>query len=144
MEYCRLQIGCFLIVLYIGIIYFFECKKYHKKLSSSIFDEILVLSMICIFLDGITAITVNNIDTVNWAWNKLFHLLFLIGIDTVVYMMFGYMLITTGVLPAKGRKHLLLHVPYAINVLVVVINIGDLEFRNGAYSNYSMGMSAYT
>lgn len=144
MEYCRLQIGCFLIVLYIGIIYFFECKKYHKKLSSSIFDEILVLSMICIFLDGITAITVNNIDTVNWVWNKLFHLLFLIGIDTVVYMMFGYMLITTGVLPAKGRKHLLLHVPYAINVLVVVINIGDLEFRNGAYSNYSMGMSAYT
>lgn len=144
MEYCRLQIGCFLIVLYIGIIYFFECKKYHKKLSSSIFDEILVLSMICIFLDGITAITVNNIDTVNLAWNKLFHLLFLIGIDTVVYMMFGYMLITTGVLPAKGRKHLLLHVPYAINVLVVVINIGDLEFRNGAYSNYSMGMSAYT
>jgi len=40
MEYCRLQIGCLLIVAYIGFIYFRECKKYHKKLSSSMFDEI--------------------------------------------------------------------------------------------------------
>ena len=59
MEYCRLQIGCLLIVAYIGFIYFRECKKYHKELSSGMFDEILILSMICILFDGITAVTVN-------------------------------------------------------------------------------------
>ena len=144
MEYCRLQIGCLLIVVYIGFIYFRECKRYRKNLKSSIFDEILILSMICIIFDGITAISVNNLEAVNWVWNKVFHLFFLIGIDTVVYMMFGYMLRATGVLPGKNRKRFLLHIPYIINVMVVVINIGDLEFRKGTYTNYSMGVSAYT
>ncbi|MBQ8798676.1 MAG: HD-GYP domain-containing protein [Lachnospiraceae bacterium] len=144
MEYCRLQIGCLLIVVYIGFKYFQECKRYHKKLSSSIFDEILILSVICIFFDGMTGVTVNNLDTVNPTWNKALHLLFLIGIDSVVYMMFGYMLKSTGALPVKKRTRLLLHIPYIINVMVVVINIGELEFRNGTYSNYSMGISAYT
>lgn len=144
MEYCRLQIGCLLSVVYIGFIYFRECKRYHKKLSSSIFDEILILSMVCILFDGITAIMVNNLESVNMVWNKVFHLLFLVGIDTVVYMMFGYMLKTTGAIPAKKRNRVLLHIPYFINVMVVVVNIGNLEFRKGTYSNYSMGISAYT
>lgn len=100
--------------------------------------------MICIIFDGITAVTVNNLDTVNLIWNKVFHLVFLIGIDTVVYMMFGYMLKTTGTLPTQKRTRVFLHIPYLINVVVVVINIGSLEFRRGTYSNYSMGISAYT
>lgn len=144
MEYCRLQIGCLLIVAYIGFIYFRECKRYHKRLSSSIFDEILILSMICILFDGITAVTVNNLDTVNPIWNKALHLLFLIGIDTVIYILFGYMIKSTGAFPTKKKNRLLLHIPYLINVVIVVINIGNLEFRKGIYSNYSMGISAFT
>ena len=144
MEHCRLQIGCLLIVGYIAITYFRECKRYHKKLSSSIFDELLILSMACILLDGITAITVNHLETVNIVWNKIFHLLFLIGIDAVVYMLFGYMLNITGALPEKKRNRFVFHLPYLINVLIVIINIGNLEFMEGTYSNYSMGVSAYT
>ena len=144
MEYCRVQIACLLIVLYIGFMYFRESKKYHKKLNSSIFDEILLVCIICIILDGITAVMVNNLETVNMVWNRFFHLLFLISIDAVVYVLFGYMLRTTGALPAKKGTRLLLHVPYFINALIVVIHIGDLEFREGTHSNYSMGVSAYT
>ena len=144
MEYCRLQIGCLLIVAYIGFIYFRECKKYHKKLNSSIFDEIIILSIVCIIFDGITAGTVNNLETVKPIWNRFLHMLFLVGIDTVVYMMFGYMLQITGAFPAKMRNRVLLHIPYVVNVIVVVVNIGNLEFREGIYSNYSMGISAYT
>ena len=138
MVYCRLQIGCLLIVGYIGFTYFRECKKYHKKLNSSIFDKILVLSMLCIIFDGITAITVNKLETVMKLWNKVLHVIFLIGIDSVVYMLFGYMLITTGALPIKRRNRFLLHIPYLFNVVVVVVHIGSLEFRTGVYSNYSM------
>lgn len=144
MEYCRAQLACLLIVGYIGFMYFRECRRYHKKLKGRIFDKILIISMLCILFDGITAVTVNNLETVNEVWNRVLHLFFLIGIDTVVYMLFGYMLKTTGALPAIRRNRMLLHIPYYINVLIVVSTIGKLEFRKGTYSNYSMGTAAYT
>ena len=144
MEYCGLQIGCLLIVIYIAFTYFRECRRYHKKLSGSVFDEILILSMLCIAFDGITAVTVNYPEQVHPVLNKGLHLIFLIGIDTVIYMMSGYILRMTGAIPEKRRGRIFLHLPYFINVLIVVINIGNLEFREGTYTNYSMGVSAYT
>ena len=144
MEYCRLQIGCFLIVGYIGFIYFRECRRYHKKLSSSMFNIILIVSMVCILFDGITAVTVNYPEIVHPVLNKGLHLVFLVGIDAVVYMMSGYMLRMTGALSKNRRRRSLLHVPYFVNILIVVLNIGSLEFREGTYTNYSMGVSAYT
>ena len=77
-------------------------------------------------------------------WNKVLHLVFLIGIDSVVYMLFEYMLKTTGALPGKRRNRFLLHIPYFFNVVVVVVHIGSLEFRTGVHPNYSMGIAAYT
>lgn len=144
MEYCRLQIGCLLVVLYIAFVYFYDCKKYHKKLSSSIFDEMLILSIVCIIFDGITAVTVNYQEVINPIWNKVLHMIFLLGVDTVVYMLFGYMLKMTGTIPSKKWKYVLLHIPYIVNIVIVIMNIGSLEFREGTYSNYSMGVSAYT
>lgn len=144
MEYCRVQIGCLLIVTYIVFIYYRECKKYHKRLSTSIFDELMILGIVSIALDGITAVTVNYLDEVNIILNKALHLLFLLSIDTVIYMMFGYMIRTTGVLPQNKGKRMLLHIPYLVNVLIVVLNIGSLEFREGRFTNYSMGISAYS
>lgn len=144
MQYCRLQIGCLIVVLYIAFIYFRACKKYNKRLKSSIFDELLILSMVCIVLDGITAVTVNYKEVFNPVLNRFLHMLFLISLDTVVYILFGYMVKTTGSNPAKKRRRIYLHVPYILNIFIVVINIGSLEFREGAYSNYSMGVAAYT
>lgn len=144
MEYCRLQIGCLLVVLYIGFIYIRECKRYQIKLSSSTFYKILILSAFCIIFDGITAVTVNYPEDINSIINKALHLIFLIGIDTVIYMMSGYMLRMTEAIPGNRRGHIFLQLPYFINVFLVVINIGNLEFREGTYTNYSMGMSAYT
>ena len=144
MEHCRLQIGCLLIVVYIGFIYIRECKRYHIKLSSNIFYKILILSTFSIIFDGTTAVTVNYLDHVNPILNKALHLIFLIGFDTVIYMMSGYMLRMTEVIPVNRRGRIFLHLPYIINVLIVVIHIGGLEFREGKYTNYSMEVSAYT
>ena len=144
MEHCRLQIGCLLIVVYIGFIYIRECKRYHIKLSSNIFYKILILSTFSIIFDGTTAVTVNYLDHVNPILNKALHLIFLIGIDTVIYMMSGYMLRMTEVIPVNRRGSIFLHLPYIINVLIVVIHIGGLEFREGKYTNYSMGPKVYS
>ena len=108
------------------------------------FNIILIVSMVCILFDGITAVTVNYPQLVPPVLNKGLHLVFLLGIDAVVYMMSGYMLRITGALPEARARRTLLHLPYFINVLIVVINIGSLEFREGTYTNYSMGISAYT
>ncbi len=144
MEYCKLQLGCLLIIAYIVFIYYRESRKYQKRLSASIFDELMFLGIITIALDGITAVTVNHLDVVNITLNRILHMFFLLCLDTVVYMMFGYMAKMTGVLPKKKGQQLLLHLPYVINAVIVVLNIGDLEFREGRYTNYSMGISAYT
>ena len=59
-------------------------------------------------------------------------------------MLFGYMLKTTGALSNKISSRLIMHGPYLFNVAVVVCSIGNLEFRKGVHSNYSMGIAAYT
>lgn len=144
MEYCKVQIGCLLIIAYIVFIYYRECKKYDKHLSSSIFDELMILGMVTIVLDGITAVTVNHLDEVNITLNRVLHMLFLLCLDTVIYMMFGYMIKMTGAIPKRKSRRFLLHLPYLINAFIVVLNIGNLEFKEGKYTNYSMGISAYT
>lgn len=144
MEYCKVQLGCLFIVLYIAFMYIRACKRYKKKLSSSLFDELLYLGIITIVLDGVTAITVNHLDTVNSMVNRILHMLFLISLDTVVYAFFGYMLKVTGIAPKSKIVRSILHIPYLISVVMVILNIGSLEFRIGETTNYSMGISAYT
>ena len=143
MNFCRLQFGCLLIVIYITLNYLRECKKYQKRLDSSIFDEMLVLVIISIILDGITAVTVNHLDVVNPILNKILHMLYLISLDTIIYITFGFFLKSVGGTIQKKTK-VLLSIPYIIFVLIVVLNIGSLEFKQGKYANYSMGISAYT
>lgn len=144
MQYCKIQAGCLIVVLYIAFVYMRECKRYHRKMSSSLFDELLILGITSIVLDGITAVTVNYPNAVSVGVNRFLHMLFLISMDTVVYVLFGYMLRSTGALPKQKRNRRLLNVPYIINVLIIVLNIHSLEFRQGTFTNYSMGMSAYT
>ena len=143
MNFCRLQFGCLLIVIYITLNYLRECKKYQKRLDSSIFDEMLVLVIISIILDGITAVTVNHLDVVNPILNKILHMLYLISLDTIIYITFGFFLKSVGGTIQKKTK-VLLSIPYIIFVLIVVLNIGSLEFKQGKHANYSMGISAYT
>ena len=143
MNFCRLQVGCLLIVIYITLNYYRECKRYKKKLKSSIFDELLFLAIFCIVLDGITAVTVNYLDVVSLSLNRILHMLYLISLDTVVYMTFGFLLKSIGG-SLKKIKRILLSLPFLVNVFLVIFCIEELEFRQGVWTNYSMGISAYT
>lgn len=144
MEYCKLQIGCLLVLLYIMIIYYKEKRRFHIRGRFSLYDVLLVTGFVNLMLDGITAYTVNHLNTVNKVLNMILHGLFLISIDTLIFELFLYMLSASEGLPADKRKRCLLCFPFFINIGVVLFFLKDLEYRSGKLSNYSMGISAYT
>lgn len=144
MEYFKLQIGCLLVLLYIIIIYYKEKKRFHIRGSFSLYDGLLIAGLINIMLDGITAYTVNHLDTINEGLNMILHGLFLLSVDTLIFALFLYILSTTEGLPAGKWKRFLLCCPFLVNIFVVVFFLKDLEYRSGRLSNYSMGISAYT
>lgn len=144
MGYCKLQIGCMLVILYILFIYCKECRRFHQRKKLSVFDGLLGLGFLSILFDGLTAYTVNHLDTVNEMVNRMLHLCFLISLDLFIFWLFIYMIsITTGV-PKRAGKIVLLYSPFVVNVIIVVLNIQTLEYYEGEITNYSMGISAYT
>ncbi|MGN0678724.1 MAG: HD domain-containing phosphohydrolase [Oscillospiraceae bacterium] len=144
MNYCKLQIGCLVVVLYVAFIFFRGCRRYHRNPLETPFSGMLVLSIITLFFDGATAYTVNHLDTVNDTLNRVFHAIFLGGLDAFIFSAFLYILYVTGFYPKKKRQKILIYTPVLINVAVVILSVGSLEFRKGEISNYSMGMTAYT
>ncbi len=144
MEFIKLQLGCLIVLLYVAFIYYRQCRKYHYRLRESLYDELLVLGTISVILDGATAYTVNHLEQIPEIVNKILHALFLVSLDSVIFVLFLYMLIMTGVFPKRRKKQIALFIPFIINVLMVLCNIGSLEYVKGEITNYSMGISAYT
>lgn len=144
MQYFKLQLGCMMILVYIAFIYYKECKRFGRKHKLSVFDLLFGLGVLSIFFDGATAYMVNNLDKVNPLLNLIAHGFFLLSIDGSIFLLFLYMLsITTG-LPKQRSKRILLFSPFVINVLIVLLFLPMLKYRQGELSNYSMGISAYT
>lgn len=144
LQHCKLQIGCLLVVLYLVFIYYKERRRFHLTSASPVYDVLLWEGLVCLFLDGITACTVNHQELVSPAVNLMLHGLFLISIDALIFISLLYMLDTTEGLPVSWKKRLILAAPFLINVLVVVLNLHSLEYRQGERSSYSMGISVYT
>ena len=144
MEHIKLQAGCLVIIMYIAFIYFRECARFHRSLKETLFDEMLVLGMISIILDGATAYTVNDPVLINTTLNTVLHALFLVSLDTEIFFLFLYMLDITGMYPKNKKARFLIKLPFAVNAAAVIFNIGSLEYVQGRVTNYSMGISAYT
>lgn len=144
MNYVKLQLGCFVIVLYIIIIYVRECKKQGLLQERRPFHFLLASGLVSVIFDGATAYTVNHIAQVGELCNRILHLVFLLSLDTFIFMVFVYMLHITKGIPQSRKGQALIGLPYVVNVILVVVNIKDLEYRTGVITNYSMGWSAYT
>ena len=144
MEYIKLQLGCMLVLLYIAFVYYKEIRRFRQQHELTIFDRMLIVGIVEVLFDGLTAYTVNHLETTPGWVNQLFHLIFLLSLDLFIFVLFIYMIsITTG-LPKERKKRIILYIPFLINVILVVVNMPALEYREGEVSNYSMGMSAYT
>lgn len=144
MGHYKLQLGGMMILLYIVFCYYTECKRFHKKQRRPIFTGLFTTAIICVLFDGITAYTVNHLDVVNETANRIFHMFFLLGIDSFIFCLFLYMLSTTADLPKSKARRTILYGPFVVNVLLVVLNMPNLQYHEGELSNYSMGVSAYT
>ena len=144
MEYCKLQIACMAIILYVLFVCMKERKRYGQKYKFSKFNMLLYVGIVSIFFDGLTAYTVNHLEQVHPVVNMILHLCFLLGLDYFIFRLFIYMLSLTAGYPKTKKGVWMIHSPLVINVIVVVANITNLEYRLGEITNYSMGMSAYT
>lgn len=144
MEYCKLQIGCMVILLYIAFIYIREWKIYGKRLKGALFDKLLGLGLLSVAFDGATAVTVNNLNSVPAALNTAFHVLFLASLDLIIFVTFLYMLYITGTFPEKKSRLAFIFTPFALNMLLLICGIPSIEYVRGRATNYSMGASVYT
>lgn len=143
MEYCKLQIGCLFVLLYIALIYFRGCKQYSFRIRGNFFAILILLSVFSIILDGATAVTVNYLDVVPDMVNKVLHTLFYISLDVEIFMLFCYMLKITGIFPQKKSSQVVLGSPFILSTLSSILNMQSIYFVEGNTTNYSMGCSVY-
>lgn len=143
MEYIKLQIGCMILVLYITYIHFKEKSEYHPEKKDRLFEGMLGLGIISILFDGLTAYTVNHLDTIPGLLNMILHLGFLLCLHSMVFMMFLYMLNITEGIPENRKIRRLMSLPFVINTLILILFIPRLSYRHGEITNYSMGISVY-
>lgn len=143
MEHFKLQLGCLVILLYIGFIYLKECRRYHRKLKETLFDELLIMGIISLLFDVATAYTVNHLDTVPPLLNRIFHILFLGSLDTVIFVLFLYMVHITGAFPKTKLKRAAIFMPFVMNIAILLLSSNSLEYIHGNITNYSMGFPVY-
>ncbi len=143
MEHCILQISCLVVVLYIALIYLTEKKRLGIKGKTPWFEWLLLIGTGSIIFDGFSAYTVNHLQDVSDFWNTFAHAGYLIGLDTLIFIMFLYVLHLTDTLPKRFWSSLLFYGPFVLSVVVTVMYIEQLEYVSGEISNYSMGVSAY-
>lgn len=144
MIHFKLQLGCFLICLYVAVLYLWERKVYHHPQQNPLFNRLLALGLASIFFDGATAYTVNHLDRIPAAVNSLLHLLFLLSLNALVFLMFYYVLSITRGLPQRASTRRLLWLPLVISAGLAVLFLPKLHYLHGSYTNYSMGIPAYT
>lgn len=133
-----------IIILYVTCIYIREKQIYRMKQKSLLFDVLLGTAIVGTFFDGATAYTVNHLDQISPSLNRILHLGFLSCLDIFVFLMFIYMCDITRGLPQKKWARVGMFLPLLINIAVVIVFLPELEYRKGTFTNYSMGMSAYT
>lgn len=143
MQYIKLQLGCLVLVSYIAFAYMKECRDYSLKHKHRIFDKLLLMGIAGILFDGLTAYTVNHLDSINPVLNDILHLCFFISMDVLVYLLFLYILFITEGMPEKRSWRIGIFLPLAVDILAVIINMPTLEYHIGVSTNYSMGVSVY-
>lgn len=147
LQWCKTQIMCLMILAYIGILYIKEGNHLNKLSRNSncnkIFDLFYVVSLAAILFDGITACTVNFLDQVPWNVNLLLHLGMFVFYELYMVLLFWYWISVTIGRPKKKWKTVLYSLPGLVAVCLTVCLLPNLEFREGQYTNYSMGTSVY-
>ena len=141
MQYFKLQLGCLVVIAFIMITYIKQTLK--EQISCNrYFDLLMAFAPWAVFFDGLTAWTVNHVDTVPDILNRGAHLIFFLFMDLVVIAAAMYML--DQLLGIRSKKRILnLCIPGLISLVLVIAGIGGLDYIESATTWYSMGFSVY-
>lgn len=93
--------------------------------------------------DGVTAYTVNHLDTIPLVVNDWLHLVFFLCVDTFIFVSFLYILLITDGYPKTTKRKVMLYAPLLVNIVVLLFTIDSVEYRVGMRINYSMGNAVY-
>lgn len=144
LQYCKLQFGCLIIILYLAFIYYKERRRFHLTDKITMYDWLLGEGILCLLLDGVTAYTVNHQEIVSSTLNLVLHGMFLISIDALLFLMFLYALDIAEGISSQSKKRTGISILFAVNVLTVILTLDSLEYRQGETGYYSMGFPVYT
>lgn len=151
LQWCKAQIVCGVILVYIGFVFIREgndlgklyqhCKK---PKCNRIFDILFISGELAVLFDGITACTVNFADQIPRTVNLVLHLGLFVSYEMYAALLFWYWLsVTSGIPKAKWLKAAYI-LPSAIAVSLTIYFLPGIEFLKGNYTNYSMGAAVYT
>lgn len=144
MNDIKLQIGCIAIVLFILAVYIFKLIHYKRHFRFNAFLLFFFTGIAALVFDALTDYTVNHQDCISHGANLALHAVFLICLDSVMFFLFLYMLSSANLFSRHTGVRILCFLPYLANVAVVIAFIRDLDFVENEFSNYSMGVSAFT
>lgn len=146
-QWCKMQIMCLLILIYIGCTYIKD-GNYLKKVTkssycNSFFDVFFVVAEIAVLFDAITACTVNYLDKVPRLINLLVHLGMFVSYEIFISLLFWYWVSATVGIPKKRWIKVVGILPCVTSIALTMLFLPGTEFLHGKTTNYSMGASVY-
>lgn len=144
---CKFYIACLLFIVTISLIFIKDGNRLNAKtgkvLCNKRFDKMLILSEVCIALEGATYYTVNHRDIIPTAANNGLHLCFFLVYQWLIFDYFLYWMNITDTTDIPFKYKVLYQIPYRICQLLTIIFIGRVHYIDGKYTSYSMGISVY-
>ena len=147
LQWCKTQIMCLLILIYVGITYVREGNNLNRITKKSncnhIFDLIFLVSELAVFFDGVTACTVNFLDQIPRRINLLAHWGMYVSYEIYVALLFWYWVSVTVGIPQKKWTRAAYILPSLVAICLTSFFMPDIQFIQGKYTNYSMGAAVY-
>lgn len=138
---------CLLILAYIGLTYIREGNNLNqlsrKSNCNPIFDVMFIVSELAVLFDGITACTINFPDQVPRSLNLFLHLGMFVSYELFITLLFLYWVSVTVGISKKWKIRLIYLMPCVISMILMIGFLPQLQFLQGEYTNYSMGISVY-
>lgn len=119
-----------------------QTKNLKLNRASRFYICIVICAVVEFIFDGLTAYTVNNLDTVPKWLNQWAHFWFLTSIDAVVFLVFCYLLQMVDCYPRTKKGLVLLYTPLVVNFLVLLTNMDHLRYVKSQLSYNCEGTSA--
>ena len=142
MSFIKLQICCFILVLYIEFIYIWQTTGKREKVPCNpFFDILMIIVPWLVLFDGGTAWTVNHLKTITYRLNIVMHAIFFLLLVFFMPIFFLHTLYVVKGIPKKKFLRFAMWIPFLISATVILMFLPELEFIKGTTTNYSMGTS---